>query len=53
MDIDKIIVFFKSVGFPAGVAIWFLWKIQSFMEAISTNGSTQTELLRQLIELHK
>jgi len=53
MDIDKVIIFFKTVGFPVGVAVWFLWKIQSFMEAQAVNSAAMVELMRQLIALHK
>jgi hypothetical protein len=53
MDIDKFIVFFKAVGFPAAIAVWFLWKIQAFMEAQMVNSAATVELLRQLISIHK
>jgi hypothetical protein len=53
MDVDKVIIFFKAVGFPAGVAIWFLWKIQAFMDAQTVNSAATVELLRQMIDLHK
>jgi len=52
MDIEKFIVFFKAVGFPVGVAVWFLWKIQTFMEAQTANSAAMVELMRQLISLH-
>ena len=53
MDPDKVLVFFKAVGFPAAVAVWFLWKIQTFMDALLVSQTTMIELLRQLIEVHK
>ena len=53
MDIDKFVVFFKAVGFPAAVAVWFLWKIQGFMDALTVSQTSMVELLRQLVELHK
>ena len=53
MDLDKLTIFVKTLGFPIAVAVWFLWKIQAFMDGISANGVVTNELLRQLIELHK
>ena len=53
MDPEKFLVFFKAVGFPVAVAVWFLWKIQVFMDALLVSQTTVIELLRQLIEVHK
>jgi hypothetical protein len=53
MDMDKIIIFVKAVGFPVAVSIWFLWKIQVFMDALLVSQTTLIELTRQLIDLHK
>jgi hypothetical protein len=53
MDPEKFLVFCKAVGFPVAVSIWFLWKIQVFMDALLVSQTTMTELLRQLVELHK
>jgi len=53
MEMDKIIIFIKAVGFPVAVSIWFLWKIQAFMDALLVVQTLQTELLRQLITLHR
>ena len=53
MDLDKILVFIKTLGFPVAIAVWFLWKIQTFMDALLVGQATQTELLRQLIDLHR
>lgn len=53
MDFDKLIATFKAVGFPTAIAIWFLWKIQGFMEAMVANQAAMVELLRQLVEMHK
>lgn len=53
MDPEKFIVFFKAIGFPAAIAVWFLWKIQVFMDASVVNSTLQVELLRQLIDIHK
>jgi len=53
MDVEKFIVFFKAVGFPAAIAVWFLWKIQTFMDALVTSSALQVELLRQLLMLHQ
>ena len=53
MDPDKVIIFFKTVGFPVGVAVWFLWKIQTFMEVQAANSASMVELMRQLIALHQ
>lgn len=52
MDIDKVILFMKAFGFPAAIAVWFLWKIQVFMDALTISNATMVELLRQLIALH-
>jgi len=52
MDIDKLIVLLKTFGFPAVIAIWFLWKIQVFMDALTVSQTQLVELLRQVIELH-
>ena len=53
MDPEKFLVFCKAVGFPVAVSIWFLWKIQAFMDALLVGQALQTELLRQLITLHR
>jgi len=53
MDLDKFVLFIKAVGFPVAVAIWFLWKIQVFMDALLVSQTTLIELTRQLIDLHK
>ena len=53
MDVDKYIFFFKAIGFPAAIAIWFLWKIQVFMDALLVSQTQLVELMRQLVELHK
>jgi len=52
LDIDKLVIFFKSVGFPAAVAVWFLYKIQVFMDSLLVNSTAQIELLRQILALH-
>ena len=53
MNLEVLIAFISKLGFPILVAVWFLWKVQAFMEALLV-GQTQTiELLRQLVELHK
>lgn len=53
MDLDKMIVFLKTLGFPVAIAVWFLWKIQVYMEATAASGVITNELLRQLIAIHK
>lgn len=53
MDFDKVVVFFKTVGFPTAIAVWFLWKIQVFMDTLTASQATMVELLRQLIAVHK
>ena len=53
MDLDKITAFLKLIGFPTALAIWFLWKIQGFMDALLIQQTTIIELLRQLVELHR
>jgi len=53
VDPEKFLLFFKTVGFPVAVAIWFLWKIQVFMDALLVTQTTTVELLRQLVALHK
>ena len=53
MEFDKILSIVSKLGFPTALAIWFLWKIQAFMDALVVQQTTITELLRQLIELHR
>ena len=53
IEFDKIAAFLKLVGFPTALAVWFLWKIQSFMDALLVQQTTAIELLRQLVELHR
>lgn len=53
MDAEKWIVFFKTLGFPTAVALWFMWKVQVFMDALLTSQTQVVELLRQLIEIHR
>jgi hypothetical protein len=53
MDIDKTIALLKAFGFPAAIAVWFLWKIQVFMDALTVSNTQVVELMRQLVELHK
>lgn len=53
MDFDKIAAFVKVLGFPVAIAVWFLWKIQAFLDASVANNSTMIELLRQLVEMHR
>lgn len=53
MDPDKYIALLKAFGFPAAIAVWFLWKIQVFMDALLVTQTQSIELLRQLVELHK
>ena len=53
MDFDKIIAALKTFGLPTALAVWFLWKIQSVLDAILVGQTQVTELLRQLVELHR
>lgn len=53
MDADKVILLLKTVGFPGAIAIWFLWKIQAFLDALTASNVTMVELLRQLVEMHR
>ena len=53
MEPEKILALVKSFGFPAAITVWFLWKIQGFMDALLISQTTMVELMRQLIELHK
>lgn len=53
MDIDKAIALLKAFGFPTAVAVWFLWKIQTFMDQLTVSQTQLVELLRQIVELHK
>lgn len=53
MDLDKIIAIIRTLGFPAAIAVWFLWKIQAYMDAMTVSQVQITELLRQLIAMHK
>ena len=53
MDSDKIIAALKTLGLPTALAVWFLWKIQTVMDAILVQQTSITELLRQLVELHR
>ena len=53
MDFDKLIAIVKSLGFPAAIAIWFLWVIQAFFTTIIAQNAVVIELLRHLIELHR
>ena len=53
MELEKIVALIKSLGFPTALAIWFLWKIQVFMDALLVQQTQITELLRQLVELHR
>jgi len=52
MDVDKLILLIKTLGFPIVVAIWFLWKFQTFMETQISQQTTMIELLRRLVEIH-
>lgn len=52
MDVEKLIAFIKTLGFPVAVAIWFLYKIQNFMDMQTAHQATLIELMRQLIALH-
>lgn len=53
MDFDKITAFVKALGFPVAVAVWFMWKVQAFLDILTVQNATMIELLRQLLELHK
>jgi len=53
MDLERIVLFLKAFGFPTAIAVWFLWKIQVFMDASVVNSTLQVELLRRLIEIHR
>jgi hypothetical protein len=53
MDLDKITAFIKTLGFPAAIAVWFLWKIQTFMDAMIVQQTTIIDLLHQLVQAHK
>ena len=53
MDLDKLVMLISKLGFPAVVALWFMWKIQGFMDAMVTQQTAMIELLRQLISLHR
>lgn len=53
MDLDKLTVFVKSLGFPVVMSVWFLWKIQAFMDTMIVQQATVIELLNQLIRVHK
>jgi hypothetical protein len=52
MDLDKISAFVKTLGFPVAIAVWFLWKIQAFMDAMLVNQEQITNLLTQLVKMH-
>lgn len=52
MDFDKIAAFFKIVGFPAGIALWFMWEFRGFLSTSTAQQATMIELLRQLIAIH-
>lgn len=53
MDIDKLVVLLKTFGFPAAMAGWLLYMIQTHLTSIVVAQNTIVELLRQLVELHK
>lgn len=53
MNLETFIAFISKLGFPIMVAVWFLWKVQSFMESLIVGQVQAIELLRQLVELHK
>ena len=53
MNIEALIALISKLGFPIVVAVWFLWKVQEFMESLIVGQTQAIELLRQLVELHK
>jgi len=52
MEIDKVIALLGKFGFPTFIAVWFLYKIQIFLDALIAQNATVIELLRQLIQMH-
>jgi len=53
MDIDKLVALLKTFGFPAAMAGWLLYLVQTHLSHIAVAQNTIVELLRQLVELHK
>ena len=53
MDWDRFIAFFKTLGFPATVALWFMWKVQGYLDIQTAQNAQLIELVRQLIEMHR
>lgn len=52
MDLEKVLLLVSKYGIVPVSAIWFMFKLQSFMEQQVAQNATSIELLRQLISLH-
>ena len=51
MDFDKLSVFFAKVGFPTTIAVWFMWKIQVYLDTLTAQQATIIQMLQRLIDL--
>ena len=53
MDFDKLAVIFSKIGFPVAVALWFMFKLQAYLDTMTVQQVQMVQLLQQLIELHR
>lgn len=53
MDLEKLLALISKYGLVPVAAIYFMFKLQGFMETQIAQNATVVELLRQLVEAHK
>lgn len=53
MDLEKLLAVAAKYGMLPVAALYFMFKLQGFMETQIAQNATMVELLRQLVEMHK
>lgn len=53
MDVEKLLALAGKYGLVPIGALYFMFKLQAFMETQIAQNASTLELLRQLVELHR